>query len=261
MPDEVRKMDNRRCLIFIKGYDAVMDDKYHTWESKAYLESEQLGPYMSKAEKESLLREGQKRFYLDGGGVTLVKSYVRQIEKYHCVYEESKVFQELEKVRAGNAYLLSHVCYNQTGKLEHLMSVALSVEAKTVKAADGILHAHTIVGAFSKADMQKNWTEENAVFHEMSPKEAAAFFCPENRSLVFGFKKKAKKSRRKKKMENLKLINETDLKYFRELEKQGKAVILEIDPEVLLNTEIRPKEKPSWDGLEKWLTEIGKSLP
>ena len=62
-------------------------------------------------------------------------------------------------------------------------------------------------------------------------------------------------------MENLKLINETDLKYFRELEKQGKAVILKIDPEVLLNTEIRPKEKPSWDGLEKWLTEIGKSLP
>ena len=85
------------------------------------------------------MREGQKRFYLDGGGVTQVKSYVRQIEKYHCVYEESKVFQELEK--------------------------------------------------------------------------------------------------------------------------QGKAVILEIDPEVLLNTEIRPKEKPSWDGLEKWLTEIGKSLP
>ena len=62
-------------------------------------------------------------------------------------------------------------------------------------------------------------------------------------------------------MKNLKLINETDLKYFRELEKQGKAVILKIDPEVLLNTEIRPKEKPSWDGLEKWLTEIGKSLP
>ena len=62
-------------------------------------------------------------------------------------------------------------------------------------------------------------------------------------------------------MENLKLINETDLKYFRELEKQGKAIILKIDPEVLLNTEIRPKEKQSWDGLEKWLTEIGKSLP
>ena len=62
-------------------------------------------------------------------------------------------------------------------------------------------------------------------------------------------------------MENLKLINETDLKYFRELEKQGKAVILEIDPEVLLNTEIRTKEKPSWDGLEKWLEKIEKNLP
>ena len=55
------------------------------------------------------------------------------------------------------------------------------------------LFAFKIVGAFSKVDMQKDWTEENAVFHEMSPKEAAAFFCPENRSLVFGFKKKAKK--------------------------------------------------------------------
>lgn len=61
-------------------------------------------------------------------------------------------------------------------------------------------------------------------------------------------------------MENLKLINETDLKYFRELEKQGKALILEIDQAALLNTEIRPQEKPSWDGLEKWLAEIGKIL-
>ena len=29
----------------------------------------------------------------------------------------------------------------------------------------------------------------------------------------------------------------------------------------VLNTEIRPKEKPSWDGLEKWLAKIGKNLP
>lgn len=28
MPDEVRKMDNKKCLIFIRGFDPIMDDKY-----------------------------------------------------------------------------------------------------------------------------------------------------------------------------------------------------------------------------------------
>lgn len=62
-------------------------------------------------------------------------------------------------------------------------------------------------------------------------------------------------------MEDLKLINQKDLEYFKKMEKEGKAMILEVDPEVLLHTQISPEEKPTWDGLEEWLTEIGKELP
>lgn len=193
MPDEVRKMDNRKCLVFIKGYDAVMDDKYHTWETKAYKESEALGPYVSQAEKDSMLREGQKRFYIDGAGMSLVKSYVRQIEQYHCLYEESKVYAETEKKPAGEAYLLSHVGYNQSTKLEHLLCAAISVEAYPVKAADCTLHAHPLIGAFSKIDVDKEWSPENVVFHEMTQEEIQSLYCPQNRSLVFGFKKKENK--------------------------------------------------------------------
>lgn len=30
MPDEVRKMDNKKCLLFIHGFNPVLDDKYKT---------------------------------------------------------------------------------------------------------------------------------------------------------------------------------------------------------------------------------------
>lgn len=30
MPDEVRKMDNKKCLLFIRGFNPVLDDKYKT---------------------------------------------------------------------------------------------------------------------------------------------------------------------------------------------------------------------------------------
>lgn len=28
MPDEVRKMDNKKCLIFIRGFNPILDNKY-----------------------------------------------------------------------------------------------------------------------------------------------------------------------------------------------------------------------------------------
>ena len=27
-PDEVRKLDNKKCIIFIRGFDPIMDNKY-----------------------------------------------------------------------------------------------------------------------------------------------------------------------------------------------------------------------------------------
>lgn len=50
-PDEVGKMDNSKCIIFVRGEGAVLDDKFHTLESPCYEESKNLGIYEHLAEK------------------------------------------------------------------------------------------------------------------------------------------------------------------------------------------------------------------
>lgn len=39
MPDEVRKLDNRKCLVFIRGFDPVLDEKYSTPEHPLFMQS------------------------------------------------------------------------------------------------------------------------------------------------------------------------------------------------------------------------------
>ena len=44
-PDEVRKLDNKKCLIFVKGYDPVLDDKYRTYEKDEFRRANAMGAY------------------------------------------------------------------------------------------------------------------------------------------------------------------------------------------------------------------------
>jgi len=44
-PDEVGKLSNNKCIIFVRGEGAVLDDKYHTLESPCFEESKGLGIY------------------------------------------------------------------------------------------------------------------------------------------------------------------------------------------------------------------------
>lgn len=39
MPDEVRKMDNTKCLIFIRGFDPVLDEKYVPFHHPLFYET------------------------------------------------------------------------------------------------------------------------------------------------------------------------------------------------------------------------------
>ncbi|MEG2145552.1 MAG: type IV secretory system conjugative DNA transfer family protein, partial [Lachnospiraceae bacterium] len=54
-PDEVRKLDNRKCLIFIRGFDPIMDNKYIPFGHPAFdLTADGKGtPYMHVIEAES----------------------------------------------------------------------------------------------------------------------------------------------------------------------------------------------------------------
>ena len=38
-PDEVRKMDNKRCLIFIRGFDPVLDNKYNPFKHPVFAQT------------------------------------------------------------------------------------------------------------------------------------------------------------------------------------------------------------------------------
>ena len=38
-PDEVRKMDNKKCLIFIRGFDPVLDNKYNPFKHPVFAQT------------------------------------------------------------------------------------------------------------------------------------------------------------------------------------------------------------------------------
>ena len=42
-PDEVRKLDNKKCLIFIRGMDPIIDDKFNPFKHKAFSQTEDGG--------------------------------------------------------------------------------------------------------------------------------------------------------------------------------------------------------------------------
>lgn len=50
-PDEVGKLDNSKCIIFVRGEGAILDDKFHTLESPHFDESVKLGTYVHLEEK------------------------------------------------------------------------------------------------------------------------------------------------------------------------------------------------------------------
>ena len=101
-PDEVRKMDNKKCLLFIRGFDPIMDDKYHTLESDAFTVSNSLGMYEGKKETEDLYEEEQVHFYIDAEGEdALEQSYCYQVNSYKGIFKESNVFPHLITMDEG----------------------------------------------------------------------------------------------------------------------------------------------------------------
>lgn len=85
-PDEVRKMDNKKCLIFIRGFNPILDSKYNPfghpvfsqtvdgdgvpYEHEPAADGEAIGPGFTILNKESLayyegMKEKGKPVYID----------------------------------------------------------------------------------------------------------------------------------------------------------------------------------------------------
>ena len=104
LPEEVRKTENSKCLVFVKGYDAVFDDKYRTWEKPEFKEAQKYGPYSKKADA-ALLEEGRCWFYIcDRAEENGQETLAYQVEQYAGVFEESPVFSKLKETKDGKYY-------------------------------------------------------------------------------------------------------------------------------------------------------------
>ena len=63
-PDEVRNMDNKNCLIFIKGFNPIFDEKYWPFDHKNFKQTEDGGakPYTHNVRKGNKIRDGLKLY-------------------------------------------------------------------------------------------------------------------------------------------------------------------------------------------------------
>lgn len=106
-PDEVRKLDNKKSLIFVKGYDPVLDDKYRTYEKDEFKRAGAMGPYSHRLLLDDLKEDARRSMYLDSPE-DKYRAYYYQVEECLGIFEESTVFTEYTKeIEDGSGYVIS----------------------------------------------------------------------------------------------------------------------------------------------------------
>lgn len=105
-PDEVRKLDNKKCIVMLRGCDPVLDYKYKTYEKPEFKRANELGPYIPEASWEALQAQGDLEYFLDPnpGAEDIypkkldekIRSYLYQTETYGGIFEESRCYSLLE---------------------------------------------------------------------------------------------------------------------------------------------------------------------
>lgn len=169
-PDEVRKMDNAKCLVFIRGYDPVLDDKCRTWERDDYLLSQKLGPYKGNGYIDDLYQEGELGFFIDAKGEDgEAASYHAQLERYQGIFAESEAFAQLDTVEGK--YLVPKAEYGTyLMKLENGQEEVLPVFDKdgmeTIVSGSHTLHKYPVVGYFSEGNVTEDREEAIRVFRQ-----------------------------------------------------------------------------------------------
>ena len=129
-PDEVRRMDNSKELVFIRGCNPVIDDKYHTLEDPDFTVAQTLGPYESPRKRKPKEEMEEIHFFIDAEGEDAdIKSYCYQLEQYQGIFRESKIFGKLENYDgfylAGTKQLGSYLARYSNGNEEVFPVLAL----------------------------------------------------------------------------------------------------------------------------------------
>ena len=183
-PDEVRRMDKRKCLVFIRGCNPIIDDKYDTLHCEGFKVMNALGEYKGHKDWEQLEDQGSFHFYLEGqgtGGKT--DSYHYQIENYHGVFAESSCFDSLAKcpqqpgILVGTEKLGAYrrKSQNDDGSIQEsdVLPAFDLVHPVTVNAGGGIMRKYPLIGYLDDGSLV-----------EMTEAECEDFFRKGNRSFT-----------------------------------------------------------------------------
>lgn len=90
-PDEISRLDNKKCIVFIRGFYPVIDDKYKTDLSKEFKKAQEIGPYLHRSEDRNEMVESRER--QSGEGTTDMK----ENELDMLTMEEVEYYRKLQR--------------------------------------------------------------------------------------------------------------------------------------------------------------------
>lgn len=179
-PDEVRKLENKKCIIFLRGLDPVIDDKYHTLEKQAFQDAMMMGPYINKKKKDHTYEAMKLQMYLGGyphdGRLEEehAKSFRAQVELYGWVAEESPFYHQVAK-HCGAYVKFPMTLGYWTEQGSDVKRTPLFTETpRKIRSADRILTVHDIVGYWTVYDgddgptLFEDQKERAVVFNEQT---------------------------------------------------------------------------------------------
>ena len=102
-PDETRKFDNKKCLIFIRGFDPIIDDKFNPFNHKAFTQTEDGG---APAYVHTLYSESKPEIPVKDFEILTpqsVKYYEELMKKGENVYIDKIKYDDLAMLSAADA--------------------------------------------------------------------------------------------------------------------------------------------------------------
>ncbi len=163
---EVRKFDNTQCVIFIRGFDAVVDDKYHTPEKEEFKNASALGPYEHKKDR-SAYQYGKLNLYLNNykkkkgeGDISELYASIRsQIERYGFICSETEGLSEIleEKTVGDKSYLVlpMEAAMYSKGSAGMTYAPVFDPEEELIRSGPDVFHVYRIIGRWSKIDVDE----------------------------------------------------------------------------------------------------------
>ena len=150
-PAEVRKIHNRKCVVFVRGFDPVIDDKYRTWAKEEFKAANTLGPYVHKREFDELYKEEQFRFYIDLPGERM-ESYYYQVEKFLGIFEGSEIYKKVREMGEGYLGMDADGYYYEDAEVFPAFDAEVS---EYVKSGGHQLAKHQVIGYYRDSELVK----------------------------------------------------------------------------------------------------------